>query len=216
MRIQYNSPIILTYTLICVTITTLDYILFQQAPVDPTHPDSYSLTKNLFTVYPNMSFSSPLTYFHLFSHAMGHANWSHLLGNFSFILLIGPILEEKYGSRALLLMMFLTALITGILQTMLFSGGLLGASGVVFMLIMLISFTNMKSGKIPLTFILITVLYLGQEVYNALLPSETSKGISQFAHIIGGICGGVFGYLTNKTSNKPLKTDPNTGVTGIQ
>ena len=76
------------------------------------------------------------------------------------------------------------------LNNLLFNTGLLGASGVVFMLILLSSFTNVKSGNIPLTFILIIFLFMGKEVYTAF----SQDNISQFAHILGGICGGVFGF----------------------
>jgi membrane associated rhomboid family serine protease len=122
---------------------------------------------------------------------IGHAGWGHLISNFSFILLIGPILELSYGSRSLFFMIAVTALITGLLNTLFFPAWLLGASGVVFMMILLASFTNFRKGEIPLTFILILVLYLGQEVFNLL----HSDNVSQFAHIVGGFCGSMFGFL---------------------
>jgi membrane associated rhomboid family serine protease len=59
------------------------------------------------------------------------------------------------------------------------------------MLILLSSFANIKSGHIPLTFIIIVVLFLGKEFLASLKPDT----ISQFAHIMGGICGGMFGFL---------------------
>jgi membrane associated rhomboid family serine protease len=209
MRITYNSPVVLTYTLICVIITALD--TFGSTGGQPGW-----LSQALFTVYPFgydvMSLSNPITYFRLFSHAMGHAGWEHLVGNFTFILLIGPILEEKYGSRRLLIMIFLTALITGVLNASLFSQGLLGASGIVFMMILLVSFTNTKRGTLPLTFILIALLFLGKEIYHALQPDQ----ISQFAHIIGGVFGGVFGYLVNnmpeKSAGSSTTTSSNLGL----
>jgi rhomboid protease GluP len=104
--------------------------------------------------------------------------------------LVGPIVEEKYGSKSLLIMILITALITGILNILFFNAGLLGASGIVFMLILLSSFTNVRSGEIPVTFILVAILFLGREVFESL----QNDNISQFAHIIGGICGSVFGY----------------------
>jgi membrane associated rhomboid family serine protease len=177
MRISYNSPVILTLTLVCAAILFLDGVL------------AGNLTGNFFTVYPTFSFLNPLDYLRLFSHALGHANWTHLLSNFTFILLIGPILEEKYGSKPLLVMMFVTAFVTGVLNVLFFSTGLLGASGIVFMLIILSSITNIRQGEIPLTFILISVLFLGKEVVDAF----NADNVSQFAHVIGGVCGGIFG-----------------------
>ncbi|MDX2305478.1 MAG: rhomboid family intramembrane serine protease [Microscillaceae bacterium] len=205
MRITYNAPVILTYTLICVVITGLDSSIFANA-----EGHTGTLSQMLFMVYPfgfpEMNLNNPLAYFRLFSHAMGHANWAHLVGNFSFILLLGPILEEKYGSRLILLLLFMTAFITGILNAALFDNSLLGASGEVFMMILLVSFTNARRGTIPLTFILVALLFLGKEIYGAMAAQDQ---ISQFAHIIGGVCGGVFGYLISPKTN-PVGSSPKT------
>jgi len=127
----------------------------------------------------------------LLTHAAGHSGWSHLVSNFSIILLVGPMLEESYGSLALLVMIGITALVTGICNVLLFSTGLMGASGVVFMMILLSSFTNFSRGEIPLTFILILTLYLGDQ----LLKSFSTDNISYFAHIAGGFCGSLFGFF---------------------
>lgn len=197
LKIQYNSPVVLTYTLICVAVTFFDWMIYGEFSKSANFPNT--VTGQFFTLFPTqMSFDNPLSYFRVFSHSMGHGGWNHLLGNFSFILLIGPILEERYKSGPLLVMILLTATVTGILQTIFFKSGLLGASGVVFMMILLVSFTNFKSGSIPLTFILIATLYLGKEIFNAVNPSPGTQNISQFAHIIGGLCGGLFGYIINQ------------------
>lgn len=180
MRIEYNSPVILTFVIACSAILALNP-LFNWVPY-------------LFTVRPDMEMSDPLSWIRLFGHALGHANWDHLLGNMTMILLVGPIIEEKYGSYRLLSMLFFTGLITGILQMMFFDTGLLGASGIVFMLIILGSLTNFRSGHIPLTFILVVVLFLGREIVN----SFKADSISQSAHIIGGIVGAVFGFTMRR------------------
>ncbi len=178
MSIRYNSPVILTYALICAAVMLLSNLT-----------KGY-FTQAFFTALPSMSFLNPLTYFRLFSHAIGHADWTHLISNFSYILLIGPLLEEKYGSMAILVKMLITAFVTGLLNTIFFSTGLLGASGIVFMLILLASFANIRDGEIPLTFVIVAALYLGQELVNSFKPDN----VSQFAHILGGLAGAVFGF----------------------
>ena len=72
-----------------------------------------------------------------------------------------------------------------------------GASGVVFAFIILASFTGFKEGEIPLTFILVAVIFIGQQVYEGIAVQDN---ISNMAHIIGGIIGAVLGYLLNKKS----------------
>jgi membrane associated rhomboid family serine protease len=155
------------------------------------------------TVYPDGSFLDPMTWVRILGHVFGHAGWDHLLGNFAVILLIGPILEEKYGSARLLLMVAFTAIVTGVIVTLFFRDGLLGASGVAFMMILLGSFANAKSGKIPLTFILVALIYLGREIFAAFSEDH----ISQMAHIIGGVTGSIFGFLMTPKSNDTKSTN---------
>jgi membrane associated rhomboid family serine protease len=180
VRIKYNAPTVLTFAFVSAAVLLLSYIM-------------PGLTEYWFMVPGRGGFrlGSLRCWITLVTHAAGHANWTHLLSNFSFILLIGPILEEIYGSRSLLVMILITALVTGVLNTIFFSTALMGASGVVFMMILLASFTNFSRGEIPLTFILVLILYLGRELFN----SFSSNNISEFAHIAGGFCGSLFGFF---------------------
>ncbi len=178
MKLKFNSPVILGFSLICVAVFVLDKVM-----VGTLMP--------YFTL-GNVNTSSALSLLTLFTHVIGHASIEHLMGNLTFILLLGPIVEEKYGDSRTLFMMLITALVTGILNLLFFHTGLMGASGIVFMLILLVSFTNTKSGEIPVTFILVALLFIGKEVIESLNTDQ----ISQFAHIIGGVCGSVFGFAT--------------------
>lgn len=177
-KIQYNSPVILTFTILSFASLVLGEL---------TNKVSTIL---LFSVYRG-HLTDILFYFRLIGHVLGHADFQHFLGNFLIILLIGPILEEKYGSRIMIRMILLTAIITGILNILLFDTALLGASGIVFMLILLSSFVNTEEGKIPLTLILIIVLFIGREIIDI---TFTKDNISQLTHIVGGLCGGIFGF----------------------
>ncbi len=179
MRLRYNSPVVLSFALVAFLILILNSLTGDK------------FTSAFFVTYPHFDWTSPLDYFRLVSHVLGHKNWAHLSANFSVILLIGPILEEKYGSANLMKMMLITALVTGILNSLFFSSGLMGASGLAFLMILLGSFTNTKVGEIPLTFILVLVLFLAQEFIRAFGQDD----VSQFAHILGGISGSIFGFL---------------------
>ena len=67
----------------------------------------------LFMTY-HSSLLSPMTWIRMFTHIFGHVDWSHLIGNMSYLLLLGPMLEEKYSSRVLLEVILVTALVTGL------------------------------------------------------------------------------------------------------
>ena len=178
-KIQYNSPVILTFALISLVALGLNYL---------THG---ATNKLLFSVYRSSPLN-PLTYLRMFTHVLGHANFSHYVGNFMLILMVGPMLEEKYGSSKMIFMILFTALITGLINIAFFGNvALLGASGIAFMFILLSSFVNIEKGRIPLTFILIAILYIGNEIITGVF---TSDNISQLAHIIGGVCGCIFGW----------------------
>ena len=182
-NISFNSPVILGFTTVCFVVLILDFIT------------SGATDRLLFSVYRS-SLMSPLTYFRFIGHIFGHANWSHFISNITIILIIGPLLEEKYGSVDIVVVIFFTALITGILNFIIFPNTmLLGASGVVFAFILLSSFASMSEGKIPLTFILVAVIYIGGQIYNGIFVDDN---ISNFTHIVGGVVGSIFGYALGK------------------
>ena len=147
LKISFNSPVILGFAVICFGALILGVI-------------TGGRTNNMFFSVYRSSLLDPLTYVRFVGHVFGHAGWEHFLGNIMLILVVGPLLEEKYGSADLLFVILATALVTGIANFALFPRiQLLGASGVVFALILLSSFTSMKEGEIPLTFIMVAALY---------------------------------------------------------
>ncbi len=181
ITITYNAPVTLTFVLICLGALVLGYI---------TNLES---TQLLFMTYRS-SWWNPLTYLRLFTHVFGHVSWSHFFGNMTYILLLGPMVEEKYGSKMMIFMMGATALIAGIVNTIFFPNtALCGASGICFMLIVLSSVTSIRKGEIPLTLILILVVYLGTEIYDMIFVEDS---VSQLSHIIGGVVGAFFGLAT--------------------
>ncbi len=181
MRIKYNAPTTLTYAFFCTLVVAIDQFAL------------HGFTRAFFTVPNALAFDllNPINYVRLFTHIAGHADWGHLMTNMAYILLLGPMLEEAYGSLTMLLMMVVTGFVTGVLNACFFPHPLLGASGVVFMMILLASFTNHGKDDIPLTFILIVILYLGREILDAFKGDD----ISQFAHLAGGFCGSLFGFF---------------------
>jgi rhomboid protease GluP len=174
LRLRYNAPVVLTFSLAATVATLMGPWVIQRLFVVPGH----------------MAWGDPLAYVRLFTHVLGHAGFQHLLANLTVILLIGPLLEDKHGSADLAFMIALTALVTGVLNVALFSTPLLGASGVAFMMILLASLINVRRGELPLTFVLVVVLFVGQE----LIAMRRTDQISQFTHLVGGACGAAFGF----------------------
>lgn len=183
IRLSFNSPVILGFTLACFIVLILDKVTGSAS------------THAFFSVYRS-SLASPFTYIRFFGHVLGHASWDHFFGNIMMLLVVGPLLEEKYGSANILFVILATALVTGVINFIFFPHvQLLGASGVVFAFILLASLTSIEEEKIPLTFILVALIYIGQQVYDGLFIRDN---VSNLTHILGGIVGSSLGYVMNK------------------
>lgn len=184
-KITFNSPVILSFVAVCFASLVLNYM---------TKGWSNQL---VFMTY-HSSLTEPMTYVRFFTHVFGHADWEHFIGNMSYILLLGPMLEEKYGSGKILQIIGITALVTGLINYLFFwNVALCGASGVCFAFILLSSFTSFREGEIPLTVVLVAAIYLGQQIYEGIAVRDQ---ISHMAHIFGGIVGGITGFSLNKKS----------------
>lgn len=183
VKIKFNAPVVLILVTISFIATLLNYITLGVSG------------RLLFMTY-HSSMLSPMTWIRAFTHIFGHANWSHLVGNMSYLLLLGPMLEEKYKSKTLAEVVGITAVVTSLINYIMFPNvALCGASGVVFAFILLSSFTSFKDGEIPITFIMVAVFFIGQQIFEGLTVNDN---ISNMAHIVGGVIGGVIGYSLNR------------------
>ena len=183
VKIIFNAPIVISVVLIILIATVLGMISKGRA------------TQMFFMTY-HSSLKNPMTYIRFVTHIFGHADWDHFIGNASYLLLVGPMLEEKYGSKILVEIVGITAVSTAVVNYIFFwNVGLCGASGIVFAFIMLASFTGFRKGELPLTFILVVIVFLGQQVYDGIVVKDN---ISYMAHIVGGIIGACAGYGLNK------------------
>ena len=183
LKITFNSPVVLGFIFLSLAILILGFVTLGKS------------NELLFMTY-HSALTNPLTYVRFFTHVLGHSGWEHYIGNAAYILLLGPLLEEKYGSKKLLQVILITAVVTGLVNYILFpTVALCGASGVVFAFILLTSFTSFKNGEIPLTFILVAVIFLGQQVYEGVFLQDN---ISNLSHVLGGIIGSVVGFKLNK------------------
>lgn len=185
IKITFNSPVILSFVILCFLAMILNYL-------------TGGVSNQLVFMTYHSSLKSPFTYMRFFTHVVGHANWEHLIANMSYILLLGPMLEEKYGSKRMMQVIAITALVTGTINYLFFWNiALCGASGVCFAFILLSSFTSFREGELPLTVILVAIFFLGQQIYEGIFLQDN---VSNMAHILGGVIGAYLGFLLNKKS----------------
>lgn len=183
MRLKYNAPVTFSFALVCTLVQVVDQYL------------SPGLVGAFFTGSgaPQWSGTNPAQYAAVFLHMFGHDSFAHLLKNFMVLLLLGPILEEKYNTKSMAGMLIITGLVAGIFNILLSPEAVVGSSSIVFMMIMLVSFARSSPGDIPVSVILIFMLYMLDQ-----LTGNVGAGFfgdNKVAHIVGGICGLIFGFL---------------------
>ncbi len=187
LRITFNAPVTLAFAALCVIARIAEMLTGGEANL------------LVFSVY-RAPLSDPLTWVRCVCHVLGHASWSHLIGNMMYILHLGPMIEEKYGPKNTAVVILSAAVVTGALYMALFPHSrLLGASGVAFAFILISSVTVREDRTIPVTFILVALLYLGQQVYEGITLKDN---VSQMTHIAGGAVGSVLGFLLSKRKKK--------------
>lgn len=186
-KLTYNCPVVLTYAAICLALVLVDMLT------------QGWLNANVMICRGHPSWLDPMTYVRCVTYFFGHSGWSHYASNMLLMLLVGPVVEEKYGSGNLAFMILITGIASGIVNSLFFDTGIIGASGIVFMMIILSAFTNIRKGEIPLSLILVAAIYLGREIVSAFTPDT----VSQFGHILGGLFGlfwGIYYYRTKFSS----------------
>ena len=103
VRLHYNAPVVLTFAFASFACLVLGWAT------------GGWLTQKLFCVY-RAPLSDPFTYVRLVGHVLGHGDYAHYIGNMMLFLVVGPPLEEKYGSGKLLRCILVTAVVSGLVQ----------------------------------------------------------------------------------------------------
>ena len=183
ITLQYNAPVTLTFALLSLLALALGELT-----------DGWT-TQNLFSVYKS-SLTDYLTYPRFLLHVLGNTSLTTCTGTIIILLVVGPAAEERFGSAKVLIAVLLTAIGTGLVMWFLFPDSvLMGSSGVLFMMMVLASFASMRGGAIPITLILVLILYLGSEVIQAL---SGAAGLQELTHIVGGAVGVLLGFAFSR------------------
>lgn len=182
IRIRYNAPVVLTFSLFAIAILLLSSTLMPR------------LNYQYFATGGSMHWGSIADWFRLFSHILGHSSWAQLTSHLAFVLLLGPLLEARYGSGRMLVLLLVTALAAGLINLLLFKAGLMGASGIVFMLILLAAMVDIRAGNLPLTFVLLAIIFLGHEI----MLTFRDNDLAQMAQLLGGGVGAGVGLLLRR------------------
>ncbi len=107
MRISYNAPVALTFALLSLLALVANHFTNGWA-------NAY-----LFSVY-RCPLNDPLACVRFFGHVLGHSGYAHYIGNMVLVLVLGPNLEDRFGSWNVLWAILFTALVSGLVQFIFF------------------------------------------------------------------------------------------------
>ena len=184
-RLSIEAPVVIGFVTACILLHILNCTILP------------GISMGLFAVDDFINLTNPLMYVRFVTHIFGHSSLGHLKGNVTHLLLVGPSAEAAFGSKAILEIMLMVALSSAVAHVWFGRNHSrqLGASGVVFALILLNSLVSAKTGKIPMSFLLTACLWIGDELWKFFFAGDKT---SHHAHLTGAICGTIGGYMIHK------------------
>ena len=191
LKVAYDAPVTLTFVIICAVIFLVSMIFVKNGK-NPGLEKVFASPTSQAGELPFIP-SAPLSYvrllFYIFGAAAGEA--SVLFTNLILIMLLGPAMEERYGSVIVGIMIFVSALFAGVLNACFSSESLVGAVPLVCMMIFLNAFMSFSKKKFPLSFAAVMILFV------VLQAVSGSGAVKIIICIAGGLCGSLFAFLTS-------------------
>lgn len=193
----FDSPVTISFSLLSVLLFVLNCL-----PIKGT-PDIKILSSPTTSAGPIPFMATQISsYLRLFLYAFGSQNFVGLLSNLLFLLMLGPVMEERYGSLVIGIMMAVSVLFSGVLNTCFCETSLQGCMPIIFMMIFLNSFMSFSKKKIPVSFFVIFVFYIVREVSG----KTFSEIVGLIICITGGLCGSLFAFLTSPKARAEKKS----------
>ena len=198
LKFHYDSPVMLSFALITLIIFVLD-----ACALKGKLKDMWLLAPTAAGGQFPFSFSDFPSILRLFIHVFGYSQSEVLICNLIFILLLGPQMEERYGSVIIGIMIFVSSLFSGVLNACFCKNAVCGAEPVVFMLILLWTMMQLSRSKISASAIAVIALFIAM-----LVSRKNPNGLVGVSVIVaGGLCGSLFAFLTSPKAHKAKKNE---------
>lgn len=192
LKVVFDSPVVLVFSFVSAAIFAADLIF------------KLNISEKVFECHgaksvPAFDFKSAMDYARLVIYPFCSVNATSFFFNIAFVLLLGPVLEERYGSLMLALMIFITSLVGGVITACVSTFGISGCGGIVFMMIILSVLSVFIKKQLPVSWIFIFILYLAFSLAvgkkNSSFVSFMNENIPVFIQLASGICGSLFGFF---------------------
>ncbi len=184
ITITFEAPITLLFSLTCIIIFLVQFSL------PPHFVQNYLSVGGNATSTTPFNYTSAIDYTSIFLHVFAHTSWTMLAINMFSLLFLGPEIEKSYGKALYILMIVITAFVSGVLCTLFVNTQLLGAQGITILLFVLTLLSHAKTKTIPFNLILLFLLYLFFIIFET--NADSSEKIVPF---IGALCASLFGFI---------------------
>ena len=197
IKVAYDAPVTLTFVIVCAIIFLLNMLLAKSGKAAGLE----GLLASPTTQAGSLPFivKQPLSYLRLLLYIFGSGQAGGgvaggapvLFTNLILIMLLGPAMEERYGSVIIGIMIFVSALFSGVLNACFCEASLVGAVPVVSMMIFLNAFMSFSKKKFPLSFAAVMIFFVLLQIFSG------AGAVKIIICIAGGLCGSLFAFLTS-------------------
>ena len=188
LKVSYDAPVTLSFVIICAVLFLLNCFVIKNDVLEKILASPTTQAGTLPFIV-----KQPLSYVRLLVYIFGAGSGagSLLITNLILIMLLGPAMEERYGSVIIGIMIFVSALFAGVLNACFCAESLIGAVPVVCMMIFLNAFMSFSKKTFPLSFAAVIVLFVFLEIFSG------AGAVKIIICIAGGLCGSLFAFLTS-------------------
>jgi len=145
----------------------------------------------LFSEYRS-SPADPFTYIRFFGYVFGNTDLKKFFVTLIFFLVLGPVLEERFHGKILLIVIIVSSVVSGVLCFIFFPDiVMMDSDAVIFAFVLLSPLKALKKKELPLTFILIIIFGLCFLIYSEMIVEGNTY---QITNMVGGVIGCLVGY----------------------
>ena len=196
LQLVFNSPVILISSLITLLVFILQNTAIPNLIEIIASSNTASLTEQAFSPI------NPMHYVRLFTLIFGHYNMQTLCINLAIILLLGPRVEERFGTILVFIMFAITSFVAGILSVLFLENSICGLDGIALLLVILTLFECASLKEIYFSYIILLAVLIA----NTIVFSIQQNNFGILLHYAGSLCASLFGFLDySEHKKKPRK-----------
>ncbi|MBS7294836.1 MAG: rhomboid family intramembrane serine protease [Treponema sp.] len=196
LKFSYDAPVSLSMAILIIVLFIIDTLIIKKPVIS-----QFLQAPTVAAGSAPFAFSSVRALFGIVFHIFSYFDFNQLLCDLIFIMLLGPFMEERYGSIIIGIMIFVASLFSGVLNACFCSFPSSGAPCIVFMLILLDAMMNISKKKISASSIAVLLLFIVR-----LYIVKNQNGIIDVIIVIaGGLCGSLFAFIASPKARKARK-----------